>query len=374
MKEYDFSVIGGGPAGSFTAFLLAAEGFSVCLFEQKEFPREILCGEFLSYEVSNHLKDTGLYERFLELNPNRLTAFRLFTSKNNTALTDFRFTAFGLKRSTLDTFLLSAAEEKGVEVFQPCKAKKINKEGDYFIINAADSTGNLEIKSSRVIDATGKSRSLSQAPPENDSPYNGVKIHMDAALFDHLPKNEIHIYTGKNIYCGLNNVNESAVTLCFLEKRGDNDPPAREKFIRLKKENPAFNYLMKGATDHDIINSKVYGTGGIVFGRKDTFKDDVYRVGDAAGVIAPLAGDGIGMAMESARLLADIFIKEMTEKNAGFNPALIYAEKWKKKFRKRLSAAGLIQRTIFSSFLNPAVKLMSIYPRSINTLIDYTRK
>ena len=50
-------------------------------------------------------------------------------------------------------------------------------------------------------------------------------------------------------------------------------------------------------------------------------------------------------------------------------------KKWEKKFRRRINAAGIIQNIVFSKhLLNPGVKLLSLFPRAINTLIDYTRK
>ena len=46
----------------------------------------------------------------------------------------------------------------------------------------------------------------------------------------------------------------------------------------------------------------IFGTGNIYFGKKNLVENGIYMVGDASGIIAPLSGDGIGMAFESAKI------------------------------------------------------------------------
>jgi menaquinone-9 beta-reductase len=376
MKEFDVGIIGGGPSGSFTALLLASEGYNVCLFEKKSFPRETLCGEFLSYEVSNHLKDAGLFEKFLLLNPNKITSFRLVTTDNQSVVTDLKFTAFGLRRSVFDNFLLEEAAAKGVTVYQPYAVTSVKRNGDQFILSAdTKRNAGAEVKVKRLIGAYGKTnpidRLLKRGFSEASTPYNGIKIHLPAELFKQQVKNEIQIYTSHDLYCGVNGVDNGLVTICFLEKRGVKDPPVREKFLILRKNNPGFDNILKPEADKFIVNAKVYGTGSIYFGRKDPVENGVFMTGDAAGVIAPLAGDGIGMAMESAVLLKEVLTNNGSDDEKGNE----YAFRWKKKFRRRIITAGLIQKVILSEFLMiPGTKLLKVFPRSINSLIDYTRK
>jgi menaquinone-9 beta-reductase len=376
MKEFDFGIIGGGPAGSFVAFLLAAEGYSVSLFEKKIFPRETLCGEFLSYEVSAHLKDAGLFEGFLNLNPNIIKTFKMFTSRDKSVKADLKFIAFGLKRSAFDKYLLDESEKKGAYIFQPYSVSGIKRNNGFYIISAdSRDEKSIEVKVNKIIGAYGKSnpldRLLKRKFSETSTPYNGVKIHIPGELMRNYNRNEIHIYTAADLYCGINGVNDGDTTICFLEKRGLKDPPVKEKLLLLRKANRRFNEILHPDADQLIINTKVYGTGSIYFGRKDPVEEGIFMTGDAAGVIAPLAGDGIGMALESAVLLRDIFIKHKGEDESED----LYRDKWNAKFKRRLITAGITQKIMLSDFLlTPGVKLLNLFPGSINRLIDYTRK
>jgi menaquinone-9 beta-reductase len=124
IKKFDIAVIGGGPSGSAAAMLLSEHGYSVALIEKKTFPREVLCGEFVSKEVIEFLKANLLYDEFLRLDPNPISSFRFIGSNGIDISSSLDFTGYGLKRSILDNFLLSKAIERGAKIFQPSEVKE----------------------------------------------------------------------------------------------------------------------------------------------------------------------------------------------------------------------------------------------------------
>ena len=102
-------------------------------------------------------------------------------------------------------------------------------------------------------------------------------------------------------------------------------------------------------------------------------KNGIIMIGDAARIIAPLAGDGIGMAFQSAQIAADV-IKEASEKNMNSESIKkIYTVKWNQLFSRRVFTARFIQNIILrNSFINiiPAPLINFFVP----VLIGATRK
>ncbi|MHB9014339.1 MAG: NAD(P)/FAD-dependent oxidoreductase, partial [Ignavibacteriaceae bacterium] len=74
-------------------------------------------------------------------------------------------------------------------------------------------------------------------------------------------------------------------------------------------------------------------------------------IGDAAGVIAPLAGDGIGIALQSAKLLSHILLKKREEKLSMSQTEQLYERGWQNLFAKRIRMASVIQKIILQKNL-----------------------
>src|SRR5574338_206608 len=98
----DILIIGGGPAGSTTALYLSQLGFDITVIEKKIFPRETLCGEFLSKEVTDILNELNLFNDFLSLKPNKLISFFAVNDSGIELKSKLSFDAYAMKRSIFD--------------------------------------------------------------------------------------------------------------------------------------------------------------------------------------------------------------------------------------------------------------------------------
>ena len=376
--DYEIAVIGGGPAGSSAAMHLAKKGFDVCLLEKKEFPRDTICGEFLSKEVIENLNDLGIFDKFLRLNPNVIKSFRFISHSNRELSTGFDFKAYSLKRSTFDDFLIKQAEKEGVKIFQPAEAAGIENLNGSFILTFYSSGEKISITIKRVIAAYGKQNVLDKLLRRNfisfKSGLSGIKFHIDEKYFNDFNKDEIQIYTGDQIYCGINAVNDGMITLSFLEDRKKYHMPAKQHLLELFNKHIKFKNLFKTNLQTLINNSTLFGTGNIYFGKKDLIENGVYMIGDAAGMIAPLTGDGIGMAFESAKLISDVLVEEKVN-NIDINRSnKKYIQSWNRLFSKRLFIAKLIQNSIFNNHLRDIdFNIVNVFPGMLNYLIKRTR-
>ena len=373
----DILIIGGGPAGSTTALYLSELGLNITLIEKKIFPREVLCGEFLSKEVTDILKELNIFNDFLSLNPNKLNSFRAVDESGIELNSNLNFDAYALKRSVFDLFLLNKARDKNVKVMQPAEVISTITSNCEFISVIEENNGNkLQIKSKLVIAAYGKQNILDKKFDRDfvnkKSNLNGVKFHLPTNLLDKQFEDEIRIYTDEELYCGMNQVSDTEMTVCFLENRKQSKIPSRERLIEVIKSNNHFKKVFSEDAIDYIKTTNIYGTGNIYFGKREVVENGIIMVGDAARVISPLAGDGIGMAMESARLLYSVFSK--------YNPDNIdkiysdYVTQYEKIFSKRLKTAKIIQGIILNrKSRRLGFGLVKNYPSLLPYLIKFTR-
>jgi flavin-dependent dehydrogenase len=352
--DYDVIIIGGGPAGSVAGINLARAGLNTAIIERKLFPRETLCGEFLSVEVTEHLKELELFEKFISLNPNKISSFEFITSNNKRFNTLLPFTGYSLKRSIFDSFLLNEAEKAGAKIFQPASLQTVKREKKTFLSVIKTETGSESFTSRFVIGAYGKSnildKKLNRIFPEYQSGYNGIKFHLRKSQIPNIDDTCINIFSGNGIYCGINTVSRDEVTVCFLEKKNKSDESPKEHFKKFFNDNKNFAALFGDVTGPDINEQQIYGAGNIYFGKKELTRDGIIMIGDAARVIAPLAGDGIGMAFQSAKIASKIIAQYFNEKKGNMIEEN-YNRDWNKQFYRRIKSAGIIQNLMLKGYI-----------------------
>ena len=376
--HHDIAIIGGGPSGSTAAIYLAGFGFDVCLIEKKMFPREILCGEFLSREVVNNLKELNLFSGFLNLKPSPINSFALFDDKKGIS-TQLDFQAYALKRSAFDNLLLLNAKANGVTVYQPCEVSEIIKENNSYKLSLKSSVHSFQTIDSRyVVAAYGKRNyldtKLNRKFVSYKSDLDGIKYHVSKKLFRNVNNDQIQIFIADGIYCGVNSVSNEEATFCFLEDRAGISRTPVQSLEKLANSNTSFKCLFNSEVEKVFSSNRVYGSGDIFFGKRNKVENGIFMIGDAAQVIAPLAGDGISMAMDSAKLLANLF-NDKKQKNISDNDLCeMYNREWQKSFERRLKTALFIQNVLFKK-IGRKISLSSLryFPQALNYFIKNTR-
>ena len=284
--DYDVVIIGGGPAGSVAGINLARAGIKTAIIERKNFPRDTLCGEFLSFEVTNHLRELNLLEKFLLLKPNKINSFRLITQNNKVFNSDLPFDGYSLPRPVFDTFLLNEVKAAGAEIIQPAEVVGIDQENENPVLNIKTHIDCKNISANFIIGAYGKTNMLDKQLKRKfitrHSVYTGIKFHLSKENFSSICDSVIYIFSGNNIYCGVNTVNPDQVTICFLFKKNKiiKESPS-ELFQKLLIENRNFCSLFNDRIN--INDHTLYGAGNIYFGKKELTYGKILMIGDAAG-------------------------------------------------------------------------------------------
>ncbi|MDF9800123.1 flavin-dependent dehydrogenase [Catalinimonas alkaloidigena] len=341
----DVTVIGGGLAGLVNAILLARSGLQVQLIEKKHYPFHKVCGEYISNEVLPFLKFHDLYPTALQ--PVAIRNFMLTAVSGKSSSMSLDLGGFGISRYALDHFLYQKAVDAGVACLSGTAVQEVAYEESHFIITLPHAQ---QLQSRLVIGAYGKrsrlDKQLNRKFTTQSSPYIGVKYHLHADF----PEDMIALHNFRGGYCGISGVEDGKYNMCYLGSRQDlrkyGSIEAMEKAILY--ENP---HLKKLFTESDFLFDKPEVINAVSFAPKLPVENHILMSGDTAGLITPLCGNGMAMAIHSAKLLSALIIQHY--KSSHFKQERLekaYSSAWTKLFAQRLWVGRNVQR-LFGSVL-----------------------
>ena len=296
-------VIGGGPAGSVVALLLARRGWGVTLVEQHRFPRDKVCGECLSALGADVLRGVGLFDQLLGHHPVRLVRTSLHAPSGASVTTRLPRPMWGISRVVLDGLLLDAARREGVTVLQPARVESVEP-GAAPRVRVRDlvTNGVREHACDRVVVADGKSALLGDIGPPPPTADLGVKAHFERVDVDG-PADAIELFGLADCYGGLAPIEARRWNAAFSvpaarvrERRGDLDAV----FSDLMSENVTLARRLRGATRAGPWLASPLPR----FAVRRRWPRNVIPVGNAAAAIEPIGGEGMGLALRSAELTA----------------------------------------------------------------------
>ena len=357
----DVIIIGGGLAGLCNAIHLSKLGKKVLLIEKNEYPKHKVCGEYISNEVLPYLD-------FLEVNPFdsgavRINNFQLSTTKSNIISAKLPLGGFGISRYTLDLVLSEKAKENGVTILQDV-VLNITFLKDFFQVETKD---NNIFTSKITIGAFGKRSLLDVKMGRNfiqkKSPYLGVKIHVKGNFKEDL----VALHNFKGGYCGVSKVENNAINLCYITNYATFK---QYKNIEDFQEQVVFknNYLKEIFQSSEALFEKPLSISQISFETKKPVENHILMCGDSAGMIHPLCGNGMSMAIQSAQLASKLILNYFNgEIETRKELEKQYIRQWNRKFSLRLKAGHFIamlfrKDTIASVLLQILKKLPFLLP------------
>ncbi|WP_375579574.1 NAD(P)/FAD-dependent oxidoreductase [Marivirga tractuosa] len=367
-NKFQVIVVGGGLAGLISSICLQRSGVNTLLIEKKSYPFHRVCGEYISMEVKPFLERMDLFPEHLK--PSLLTQFQLSDIKGNTTEVELPLGGFGISRFKLDEFLFQKALDAGVDVKTRSEVTNISFQKNEFSVHLK--TGE-SLTSEFVINAYGKRSRLDKTFDRNfinkKSPFLGVKYHAKVDF----PKDVIGLYNFKGGYCGVSHVEGDKVNICYLSRRenlkGHGGIAEMEEAIL--HQNPILKNIFERA---EMLFEKPEVINEISFERKDSVENHMLMAGDTAGLITPLCGNGMAMAIHSGYLASTSILNFYEDKlKTRQEVETKYKNMWQKNFSKRLWV-GRKTQNLFGNQMRAgiSVKFVKNFPLLAKKLIQQT--
>ncbi|NJW53372.1 NAD(P)/FAD-dependent oxidoreductase [Salinimicrobium oceani] len=339
MKQHEVVIVGGGLAGLTAAIHLAQKGQKITLFEKDAFPRHKVCGEYLSLEVKPYFD--ALKIPFDDLEPARITKLHYSTPSGRTVQVKLPLGAFGVSRYALDHLLYKTALDNGVKVIQE-KVLKMTFSGSEFVVSTAQG----DHSAAYVLGSFGKrsllDKKLDRKFFREPAPWVAVKNHY---LEQDFPNDLVGLHNFDGGYCGLSRTETGEINLCYLATyRSFKDHKSPERFNEnVLRKNPFLDRFLSRATP---VFEQPLSIAQISYEKKEAVKDHVLMLGDAAGLIHPLCGNGMAIAIHSAKIASEELLTHLERKTSRQEMEAAYKKRWERSFSRRFNAAGWLQKIL----------------------------
>ena len=279
-----------------------------------------------------------------------------------------------LGRDVLDTMLLNHARSAGVDSFQPCVAEHLQKSAAGFLCRTKmTKSGECEEFEAPVVIAAHGSWEPGNLPSQHPqlapepSHLFGFKAHLAQA---ELPAGLMPLLAFPGGYGGLVHSPGGLVSLSCCIRR-DVPDASISRVIRERGRRGAHAHILetcpavRAVLRNCQLADKWLSAGPIRPGIRDKYRDGIFRVGNAAGEAHPAVAEGIGMAMQSAWLLAE----SLPGQAAAINAASLqkagreYSRRWRQTFVPRIRAAGFFANLAMRPHLaNAAAAVLNCVP------------
>lgn len=371
-RDFDMAIVGGGLSGLSLSIQLARTGHSVILFEKQHYPFHRVCGEYISMESFEFLRNLSV--DLTELDASRISKLEVTTVTGDILQQDLFPGGMGISRHRLDHVLADIAIGEGVNVLQGTTVQDVNFNVDHFAIQTT--AGDF---SSRVAAGCfGKRskldiqwrRSFIDPAKGKKGNYVGIKYHIKSAT---IPADTIFLHHFPGGYCGIVKVESDQYCLCYLTtadnlaRSGNNIAEMEWKIL---SKNPVIRNVLNTT---ERVNPEPQVISQISFTKKSTVEDHVLMMGDAAGMITPLCGNGMSMALHAGKIAGGLIHSFFEGKIDRQTLEKEYERTWKREFSRRLWVGRKVQG-IFGrpALLSGLIRTGNLFPSITKTLVRQT--
>jgi flavin-dependent dehydrogenase len=351
-------IVGGGPAGSAAAIMLARGGVEPLLIERCPEPRDVVCGGFLGWDALAGLRRLGIYPD--DLGAKSIHRLRLVAGARRIEIA-LPYPAAGFSRRMLDEALLERAGAEGAAIERGISAKR----AEGLAVYVDDSN---QIEAGALFLATGKHELRGVARPKDPAPHPvvGLKVRLPSSCalsagLDGII--ELHLF--RQGYAGLLLQEDGSANLCLsvaASRLAEAGGKPEQLIATLAREAPLLADRFERAGDRWLA------IAGLPYGwRASATPPGLFRIGDQAAVIASLAGDGVAIALRSGRMAAEHYLR------GGPSGAQAYQATLSRQAARPLIVAGALRTLGESAAAQPLLGLFGRMPGIPALLARLTR-
>lgn len=359
-------IIGGGLAGLTSGIHLSRLGIAVKIIEKNKYPRHKVCGEFISNEVLAYLEFLNIDISVLK--PTKISQTTISIESGKTVGSKLPLGGFGISRFTLDNFLYEKALENGCEVIFEA-VKEVHFENDNFYVTT---NNNQTYITEIVLGAFGKrsilDQKLSRSFIKKKSPWLAVKAHYSGIF----PNDSVELHNFDGGYCGVSKVENDIINICYLAdyKTFKEYKDIEEYQSEVLSKNPHLKRIFETT---ELLFEKPITISQISFEEKKCVENHILMIGDTAGLIHPLCGNGMAMAIHSGKIASELvydFIKGTISRR---DLEKKYKTAWNKNFRKRIRMGRILASILRINLLSKIVMQLIIrFPSLLPIIIRKT--
>lgn len=362
--DADVAIAGAGPAGAATAYYLARAGYRVVLFDQQRFPRDKVCGDFVGPAALAEIDKLGLLSQPAFAQANRIRRAALYLDgvkligQAVPQFPDLPDHGLCLPRLTFDHSIFSAAVASGARVLQETRVTGYRVGPASITVTHKRGSVEQELKARLLIGADGSSsliaRTLRGGPPPRRDRILAVRAYFEDVTG---PNEQADLYFSAATfpgYCWLFPTGETSANVgvgTLLETC----PPVKQQQLsqilkNIVQSDPALSSRLSTAR----MVGKIAGWPLATFNpRLPIAGDRVILIGDAAGLINPLNGEGIQYALQSARWVLETLDGPLRSDNLGSAMLQVFAARVQSELRYDMALARMIIDLISNRTLNP---------------------
>lgn len=365
-KNSQILIIGGGLAGLTSAIHLSKLGFSVLVIEKNSYPKHKVCGEYISNEVLPYFK--WLDFDIESLKPTHITDLHFSSESGKMIKSKLPLGGFGISRYTLDFALYKKALSQNCRIIQE-QVNEVRFKDDFFEVILSDGT---ILKANVILGSFGKRSNLDVQMKRSflnkKSPWLAVKSHYKGKFADDV----VGLHNFKGGYCGVSKVEDDVINICYLTdfksfKKFKNIDDFQENVVQ---RNPNLKKVLQNS---EIVFDKTLTISQICFDEKQSVENHILMIGDTAGLIHPLCGNGMAMAIHSAKLASEQVVDFLNQKISRKDMEKNYSKNWDKNFKRRLHFGRFLGKILEHSTLSEILtKTITYFPFLLPLIIKKT--